>query len=74
MHRTDSIDFVVVISGEGDMSYPDEDGELKEIHLKVGDFLVQNGNFHAWHNRSDEPAISAAVMLATVPRQASAVQ
>ena len=29
------------------MSYPDEDGELKEIQLKVGDFLVQNGNFHA---------------------------
>jgi hypothetical protein len=49
MHRTDSIDLVVVISGEGDMSYPDEDGKLKEIHLKVGDFVVQNGNFHEWH-------------------------
>ena len=52
MHRTDSIDLVVVISGEGEMAYPDEDGQLKEVHLKVGDFIVQNGNFHEWRNRS----------------------
>jgi hypothetical protein len=52
MHRTDSIDLVVVISGEGEMAYPDEDGQLKEIHLKPGDFIVQNGNFHEWRNRS----------------------
>ena len=63
MHRTDSIDLVVVISGEGDMSYPDEDGELKKIHLKVGDFLVQNGNFHAWHNRSGAPFVLLFVTL-----------
>lgn len=63
MHRTDSIDLVVVISGEGSMSYPDEDGELKEIHLKVGDFLVQNGTFHAWHNRSGAPFVVLFVTL-----------
>lgn len=65
MHRTDSIDFVIVISGEGEMSYPDEDGELKEIHLKVGDVLVQNGNFHEWHNRSDAPFVLLFVALGT---------
>ena len=63
MHRTDSIDLVVAISGEGSMSYPDEDGELKEIHLKVGDFLVQNGTFHAWHNRSGAPFVVLFVTL-----------
>jgi oxalate decarboxylase/phosphoglucose isomerase-like protein (cupin superfamily) len=63
MHRTDSIDLVVVISGEGEMSYPDEDGELKEIHLKVGDIVVQNGNFHAWQNRSREPFVVLFVAL-----------
>ena len=42
MHRTDSIDLVVVISGEGEMAYPDEEGQMKEIHLKLGDFIVQN--------------------------------
>lgn len=52
MHRTDSIDLVLVISGEGALAYPDENGQLKEIKLKVGDFIVQNGNFHEWRNRS----------------------
>lgn len=65
MHRTDSIDLVVVISGEGEMSYPDEDGELKEIHLKVGDFVVQNGNFHEWRNRSDAHFVVLIVTLGT---------
>jgi oxalate decarboxylase/phosphoglucose isomerase-like protein (cupin superfamily) len=65
MHRTDSIDLVVVISGEGEMSYPDEDGELKEIHLKVGDFVVQNGNVHEWRNRSDAPFVLLFVTLGT---------
>jgi hypothetical protein len=63
MHRTDSIDLVVVISGEGEMSYPDEDGELKEIHLKVSDFVVQNGNFHEWRNRSGAPFVVLIVTL-----------
>ena len=63
MHRTDSIDLVVVISGEGEMSYPDEDGALKEIHLKVGDFVVQNGNFHEWRNRSGAPFVVLIVTL-----------
>ncbi len=52
MHRTDSIDLALVNSGEGELAYPDEDGQLKEIHLKPGDFIVQNGAFHAWRNRS----------------------
>jgi oxalate decarboxylase/phosphoglucose isomerase-like protein (cupin superfamily) len=63
MHRTDSIDLVVVISGEGKMSYPDEDGALKEIQLKVGDFVVQNGNFHEWRNRSGAPFVVLIVAL-----------
>ena len=70
MHRTDSIDFVVVISGEGHMSYPDEDGELNEIHLKVGDFIVQNGNFHEWRNRSSAPFVVLFITLGT-ERQAT---
>ena len=63
MHRTDSIDLVVVIGGEGEMAYPDEDGELKEIHLKLGDFIVQNGNFHEWRNRSGAPFVVLIVTL-----------
>ena len=63
MHRTDSIDLVVVISGEGELVYPDEDGQLKEIHLKIGDFIVQNGNFHEWRNRSGAHLVVLIVTL-----------
>jgi hypothetical protein len=63
MHRTDSIDLVVVISGEGEMAYPDEDGQLKEIHLKPGDFIVQNGNFHEWRNRSGAHFVVIIIVL-----------
>ena len=63
MHRTDSIDLVVVIGGEGELAYPDEDGQLKEIHLKVGDFIVQNGNFHEWRNRSGAHFVVLIVTL-----------
>ena len=63
MHRTDSIDLVVVISGEGEMVYPDENGQLKEIHLKPGDFIVQNGNFHEWRNRSGADFVVFIIVL-----------
>ena len=63
MHRTDSIDLVVVIGGEGELAYPDEDGQLKEIHLKVGDVIVQNGNFHEWRNRSGAHFVVLIVTL-----------
>ena len=63
MHRTDSIDLVVVISGEGEMAYPDEDGKLKEIHLEVGDVIVQNGAFHEWRNRSGAHFVVVIVTL-----------
>jgi len=57
MHRTDSIDLALVISGEPDMAYPDEDGQVGEIHLKPGDFIVQNGAFHEWRNRTREHCV-----------------
>ncbi len=63
MHRTDSIDLVVVLSGEGAMAYPDEEGQLKEVQLKPGDFIVQNGNFHEWRNRSKAQFVVLIVVL-----------
>jgi quercetin dioxygenase-like cupin family protein len=58
-HRTDSIDYAVVMSGEIDM---DLDGE--EVHLKVGDVIVQRGTIHNWINRSTEPCVIAFVLIA----------
>ena len=61
-HRTDSIDYAVVMSGEIDM-------ELDEttVHLKAGDVLVQRGTIHNWVNRGTEPCVIAFVLIAAKP-------
>ena len=51
MHTTDTIDFVYVISGEVWLEL--DNGE--EVHLKLGDTVVQNGTRHAWRNKGTEP-------------------
>ena len=51
MHQTDTIDFEYVISGEVWLEL--DDG--KEVHLKAGDTVVQNGTIHAWRNKGSEP-------------------
>ena len=61
-HRTDSIDYAVVMSGEVDM-------ELDEttVHLKAGDVLVQRGTIHNWVNRGTVPCVIAFVLIAAKP-------
>ena len=61
-HRTDSIDYAVVISGEIEM---DLDGEV--VSLKQGDVLVQRGTIHNWINRGTEPCVIAFVLVASKP-------
>lgn len=51
MHTTDTIDFEYVISGEVWLEL--DDG--REVHLRAGDTVVQNGTRHAWRNKSNEP-------------------
>lgn len=51
MHTTNTIDFEYVISGEVWLEL--DDG--KEVHLRAGDTVVQNGTRHAWRNKSTEP-------------------
>src|SRR5207249_10942303 len=51
MHTTDTIDFDYVVSGEIWLELDDD----KEVLLKAGDTVVQNGTRHAWHNKSAEP-------------------
>lgn len=50
MHRTKSVDYGIVISGE--ITLIVDDGEAV---LKAGDVVVQRGTNHAWANRSDKP-------------------
>lgn len=57
VHRTDTIDLAVVLKGEVDIAYPGEDGQMHATTAKEGDFFVQNGTFHEFHNRSDDPCV-----------------
>ncbi len=49
MHKTETIDYAVVLEGEMTMVMDDQD-----IVLKAGDVLIQRGTNHAWSNRSDK--------------------
>jgi mannose-6-phosphate isomerase-like protein (cupin superfamily) len=59
MHTTDTVDINIIVSGEIWMEL--DDG--KEVHLKVGDCVVQNGTRHAWNNRSNEDCIIFTAMI-----------
>ncbi|MEA2907325.1 MAG: hypothetical protein QOI12_4712 [Alphaproteobacteria bacterium] len=63
-HRTESIDYAIVMSGEIDMEM---DGTM--VHLKAGDVLVQRGTIHNWINRGTEPCVVAFVLIAAKPVQ-----
>jgi mannose-6-phosphate isomerase-like protein (cupin superfamily) len=57
-HRTKSIDYALVLSGEIDMLLDDSD-----VHLKAGDVLIQQGTNHAWVNRGSEVCRIAFVLI-----------
>jgi quercetin dioxygenase-like cupin family protein len=61
-HRTDSIDYAVVISGEIDMQLDDS-----VVTLKAGDVLVQRGTIHNWINKTDKPCVIAFVLMDAKP-------
>ena len=64
-HRTDSIDYAVVISGEIDMEL-----DIGSVHLKAGDVLVQRGTIHNWVNKGKEPCVIAFSLIAAKPVEA----
>jgi mannose-6-phosphate isomerase-like protein (cupin superfamily) len=61
-HRTDSIDYAVVMSGEIDMEL-----DIGTVHLKAGDVLVQRGTVHNWVNKGTEPCVIAFTLVAAKP-------
>lgn len=58
MHRTSTIDYALVLSGEIDMLLDES-----EVHLEAGDVLVQRGTNHAWVNRGDAPCLVAFILV-----------
>ena len=61
-HRTNSVDYAIVLKGEIDMEL--DEGE---VHLKAGDILVQRGTIHNWTNRGTDPCVIAFVLIAAAP-------
>ncbi|MAM61422.1 cupin domain-containing protein [Maritimibacter sp. UBA3975] len=51
MHRTESIDYGIVLEGQIVLLLDDE-----EVVLERGDMVVQRGTIHAWTNRTDQIA------------------
>ena len=61
MHRTDTLDYAVILTGEIYMLMDEE-----EILLKAGDTVVQQGTNHAWSNRGTEPCQIAFILIDAV--------
>jgi mannose-6-phosphate isomerase-like protein (cupin superfamily) len=58
MHRTETIDYAIVLSGQITMVLDDVD-----VELGAGDIVVQCGTNHAWSNRSNAPCVVAFVLI-----------
>jgi hypothetical protein len=61
MHRTKSVDYAIILSGEIDMLL--DEGE---VHLSAGDFLIQRGTNHAWVNRTNKVCRIAFILIDAV--------
>jgi naringenin degradation protein FdeH len=62
MHRTRSIDYAIVLSGE--IWAVMDEGETR---MTTGDMLIQRGTNHAWANRSNAPCMVAFVLIDAKP-------
>ena len=62
MHATDTLDYLVVLSGQIVMQLVAE-----EVVLNPGDLIVDRGVIHAWRNDTDQPATMVSVTLPANP-------
>ena len=57
-HFTETVDYVIVMSGEMDMEL-----DAETVTLRAGDVLVQQGTRHNWINRGIEACRFAAILI-----------
>lgn len=62
MHRTQSLDYIIVLKGEIHAIM-----DVGETVLKTGDVLIQRGTVHAWSNRSDDVCILLSITNGALP-------
>ena len=58
IHRTDTVDYAMVLQGSITMLLDEQD-----VELSAGDVVVQNGTSHAWANRGHAPCLMAFVLI-----------
>jgi len=62
LHRSETLDYAIVLKGEiWHLT------ETDEVLLTQGDVLIQRGTYHAWRNRSKEPALLAIILKDAQP-------
>ena len=69
LHRTDTVDYVICISGEIGMFLDDS----QFVTLRAGEVLIQRGTNHAWANRSDKPCRLAVILLDALPKREGSI-
>ena len=62
MHRTNSVDYIVLLSGEVTALF-----DIGEVTMKPFDVLIQRGTNHGWVNYGSEPALLVAVLIDAEP-------
>jgi quercetin dioxygenase-like cupin family protein len=65
-HRTDSVDYAVVLSGSIQMALDNE-----TVELAAGDMVVQRGTIHNWINAGTDPCVIAFVLIGAAPAKAN---
>jgi mannose-6-phosphate isomerase-like protein (cupin superfamily) len=63
MHRTNSIDYVMILDGELEMTL--DGGET--VTIKAGDIVIQRGTNHAWQNKSGRVCRMVSTLIAAEP-------
>jgi mannose-6-phosphate isomerase-like protein (cupin superfamily) len=58
MHRTETVDYAVILEGELTLILDEED-----VVLKTGDVVIQRGTSHSWANHSDKPCRILFVLI-----------
>ncbi|UCH46427.1 MAG: cupin domain-containing protein [Betaproteobacteria bacterium] len=58
MHKTKTVDYIILLSGEATLLLDDDERDLKPF-----DVVVQRGTNHAWINKGTEPALLAGVLV-----------
>lgn len=62
MHATDTLDYLVMLSGQIVLQL-----EAEEVILNSGDLVVDRGVIHAWRNDTDQPASMVSVTVPAKP-------